>query len=219
MLAATVGTGGGGDGGRSHAKSFSIDRTLFYIGSQNFYHTGIGTEGEIDLAEHGFLIDGYGVSKHLADSYHADYAIPTWNAGLGGGVYVRSGCDDVAYPTRLQGSASTGNSCDITFDTSFDFDSFDLDKLASFYGEGTCMTGGYTIDITISGDIPITGDPATHGVIQNGVITGAIVGTNISDSTSLTGTFKVDGTYSNELDAIFSDLELGVSYSGTVTRE
>ena len=100
----------------------------------------------------------------------------------------------------------------------FDFQKSDLDELASFQGEGVCTTGGYTIDITISGEVRITGDPATYGQIQNGSIHGSLRGTTISDSAPLEGTFQVDSQYYNQLTATFDGLELGVTYSGSVSR-
>ena len=202
----------------SHAKSFEVDRTLFYIGSQNLYPSGIGNDGPAELSEHGFLVDGYGSSKHLANRYHSDYAAPTWSAATADAMWIAQGCDQVLYPTHLLGTASNGYSCDITFDTEFNFISMDMDFLAGFYGEGVCNTGGYTIDITISGEIVVTGDPSTYGEIQNGVISGSVRGTGVSDSTALEGTFSVDAGFANQLDAAFDGLELGVTYSGTVSR-
>jgi phosphatidylserine/phosphatidylglycerophosphate/cardiolipin synthase-like enzyme len=209
---------GGPGGPDSHAKSFSVGRALFYIGSQNFYPTGFGG-GVANLSEHGFLVDGYGASAHLADRYHDEYAVPTWDDAKADGMYVQGGCEAITYPTRLVASASTGDGCDITFDTTFDLLMFDLDMLARFEGHGTCMSNGHMVAITIGGEVPITGDPTTFGVIQNGYIAGVVDDPPVSDMVPLQGTFKVDGEYMSQLDAHFEGLTLGVSYEGDVFRD
>lgn len=201
----------------SHAKTFSVDRNLFYIGSQNLYPSGIGNDGLGELSEHGFMVDS--ISTPVSDRYHNDVAMPTWIAGLADGMWLQSGCDQVLYPTRLQGSASNGFVCDVNFDTEFDFNKSSLEELADFYGEGECSTGGYIIDIAISGEIPITGIPATYGEIRNGSISGSLRGTTISASAPLTGTFRVTEDYLNVLEADFDGLTLDVTYSGTITRD
>jgi hypothetical protein len=190
----------------SHAKFYMLDDG-FYIGSQNLYPSGIGSQllGMPELDEFGYFVDAMpGVNMDLAQQVRQVVVEPVWNSATMVGQY----CTQVRSPVRIEGhTAGTPptHTCSGTFDVVMNYHNVDYDESAAVTASGTCTSAQGPVAITLHGAI------GTDRRFRWGRITGTVAGR--SDSADLTGTVQ-----RGEFRLAFSGLEpiSGISYSGTV---
>ncbi|MCG8458002.1 MAG: phospholipase D-like domain-containing protein [Holophagales bacterium] len=186
----------------THAKVFMVDRQAFYVGSQNFYPSGL-QDGNVyltlDLYEQGFLVDDALLTRRMAEQAEAlwldaqDTILP--NPHIWNGTY------EVSFQASGSGSSGSG-SCTAMFQLEIERLGFEPPAV-SFLCPGQFDGNPITVDAWIMGGL--AGDGSAGGTLGGEVYP-------YYDSTTWTGQM-VNG----ELSGSFSDLELGISYSGSFT--